>query len=252
MDAIRLGVNVDHVASLRQARGTTYPDPVFAAYLAELAGASQITVHLREDRRHIQERDLEILRRTVSTELNLEMAATKEITAIACQLRPDMVTLVPERRQERTTERGLSVVGQEKELEPFIERLRAAGIRVSLFVDPEPAAVKAAVSLGVTQVELHTGYYVEARGDKRKGELERLRFVAREAKALGLLVAAGHGLDYSNVRPICMIPEIHELNIGHAIICRAVFCGIEAAVREMLATMAQARLAMHFERPGLT
>lgn len=237
MNRIRLGVNVDHVASIRQARGTPYPDPVLAAFLAEQAGADQITVHLREDRRHIQERDLDILRRTVSTELNLEMAACDEVTEIACRIRPDMATLVPERRQERTTERGLAVAGEESALAPYIRRLHEAGIRVSLFVDPEVSAVQASASLGVEQVELHTGFYAEKRGVERARERERIRVAAAEAKRLGLSVAAGHGLDYTNVRDICSIPDILELNIGHSIISRAVFCGIETAVREMLQRM---------------
>lgn len=240
MNRIRLGVNVDHVASIRQSRGTPYPDPVQAAFLAEQAGADQITVHLREDRRHIQERDLEILRRTVSTELNLEMAATDEVTEIACRIRPDMATLVPERRQERTTEHGLRVEGEEASLEPCIRRLRDAGIRVSLFVDPDVVAVRASAALGVQQVELHTGFYAERRGVGRAEELERLRVAAAEAGRLGLRVAAGHGLDYFNVRDVCLIPEIHELNIGHSIVSRAIFCGLGEAVREMLARMAEA------------
>ncbi len=240
MSRIRLGVNVDHVASLRQARGTPYPDPVQAAFLAEHAGADQITVHLREDRRHIQERDLEILRRTVATELNLEMAAADEVVEIACRIRPDMATLVPERRQERTTEHGLAVVGEEEVLAPVIRRLCEAGVRVSLFVDPDVAAVRAAAALGVQQVELHTGFYAERRGVERAAELERLRVAAQEASRLGLAVAAGHGLDYRNVRDICLIKEVSELNIGHSIISRAVFCGIEEAVREMIATISEA------------
>ncbi len=240
MNHIRLGVNVDHVASIRQSRGTPYPDPVLAAFLAEQAGADQITVHLREDRRHIQERDLEVLRRTVATELNLEMAAADEVLEVACRIRPDMATLVPERRQERTTEHGLAVAGEEAGIEPCIRRLRDAGIRVSLFVDPDLATVRAAAALGVEQVELHTGFYAEARGARRAGELERIRAAASEAGRLGLCVAAGHGLDYGNVRDICLIQEVMELNIGHSIISRAVFCGIEEAVREMMARIADA------------
>jgi len=241
MNRIRLGVNVDHVASIRQARGTRYPDPVFAAFLAEQAGCDQITVHLREDRRHIQERDLEILRRTVTSLLNLEMAAVPEVVAIACRIRPDMATLVPERRAERTTERGLPVAGFEAELEPVIARLRDAGIRVSLFVDPDPEQISAAASIRVDQVELHTGPYAEASGAARTAEYDRLRLAAREASDAGLAVAAGHGLDYLNVREICRIPEVEELNIGHSIVSRAVFVGIEAAVREMLSILSDAR-----------
>lgn len=240
MKHVRLGVNVDHVASIRQARGTPYPDPVYAAFLAESGGADQITVHLREDRRHIQERDLEILRRTVETELNLEMAATEEVLGIACRIRPDTATIVPERRQEVTTERGLSVAGEEAVLRPVINRLREAGIRVSLFVNPDVEAIRASAALGVDQIELHTGYYTEARGARRAAEVSRIRAAALEAKNLGLCVAAGHGLDYHNIRDICLIPEVAEVNIGHSIVSRAVFCGIEEAVREMVACIARA------------
>jgi len=238
---IRLGVNIDHVATLRQARGTSYPDPVFAAYLAELAGADQITCHLREDRRHIQERDLEILRQTVSTSLNLEMAASDEIIGIACRIKPDMATLVPERRQERTTERGLDVVSQIDVLRSTVETLHKAGIKVSLFIDPVEEAVKASKEIGADQVELHTGTYSEAQGERRTREIERIARAANLAKRIDLQVAAGHGLDYHNVRAICEIREIEELNIGHSIVSRAVFVGFERAVREMIEIIASAR-----------
>jgi pyridoxine 5-phosphate synthase len=233
VDRIRLGVNVDHVASLRQARGTKYPDPLLAAAMAELGGADQVTIHLREDRRHIQERDLRLLRDTLTTALNLEMAEAEDVVALACEVRPDMATLVPERRQELTTEGGLKVVGREAELEKTVRRLKDAGIRVSLFIDPEPEAVHAAKALGVDQVEIHTGFYADARGAARGDELIRIAAAAAEGGRLELAVAAGHGLDYVNVRDVCAVPEIEELNIGHSIVARALFVGFEAAVREM-------------------
>lgn len=239
---IRLGVNVDHVATLRQARGTLYPDPVFAAALAEAAGAHQITVHLREDRRHIQDRDLRILRQTVQTLLNLEMAATEEMVEIACQVLPDRVTLVPEKRQEQTTEGGLDVQGSLESIRSAVARLKNAGITVSLFVDPDPEQVKASVRAGAAAIELHTGDYCNARrGEAQERELTRLREEARRGAKLGLEVAAGHGLDLHNVGPVAAIPEVVELNIGHSIICRAVLVGLERAVQEMLETMRLAR-----------
>ena len=233
MDRIRLGVNVDHVASLRQARGTKYPDPVMAAHAVELAGADQITVHLREDRRHVQERDLRMLRDTVTTMLNLEMAEAEDVIRIACEVKPDLVTLVPEKRQELTTEGGLRVLGREAEVAAVVARLKDAGIRVSLFINPDPEAVRAAVQCGAAQVEIHTGFYSDARGKAREDELVRIAAAAAEGERNGLSVAAGHGLDYVNVRDICHIPEIEELNIGHSIIARAMFVGLENAVREM-------------------
>lgn len=240
MDRIRLGVNVDHVASLRQARGTKYPDPVMAAYLAELAGADQITVHLREDRRHIQERDLWMLRDTVTTMLNLEMAMSEEVIQIACKVRPDMATIVPERREEKTTEGGLLVAGREREVDSLVRRLKEAGIRVSLFINPDIESVRAAVACQADQVEIHTGFYADSRGRARDAELERIAAAAAEADSAGIAVAAGHGLDYTNVRDICRIPEIQELNIGHSIVSRAVFVGLETAVREMIEIIASA------------
>lgn len=235
MDFIRLGVNVDHIASLRQNRRTTYPDPVLAASLAELAGADQITVHLREDRRHIQERDLRILRQTVQTVLNLELAANEDVLAIACDVKPDMATLVPEKREELTTEGGLAVLGREAEVAKTVRRLVSAGIRVSLFIDPDPAVVRAAAAIdGVEQVEIHTGFYSDARGANRHFELDRIKSAVEAGAKAQVSVAAGHGLDYVNVRDIIGLTEIEELNIGHSIMARAFFTGIEEAVREML------------------
>lgn len=246
----RLGVNVDHVATIRQARGTLYPDPVTAAALSELAGADQITIHLREDRRHIQDRDVHVMRQTVQTQLNLEMAATAEMAAIAAKIKPDMITLVPEQREEQTTEGGLDVVGQLANLRPYLDQLRATGAQLSLFIDPDEAQIRASADLGVQIVELHTGDYCEAsdpgansanaHGD-RMAELERLRQGARLASELGLIVAAGHGLDYKNVLDVAAIPEFEEFNIGHSIIARAVLVGLERAVREMIEALALGR-----------
>jgi pyridoxine 5-phosphate synthase len=239
---LRLGVNVDHVATLRQSRRTLYPDPVAAALLAELAGADQITIHLREDRRHIQERDLQVLRKTVSTRLNLEMAATQEMVKIAYETKPDVATLVPERREELTTEGGLDVVGGRDAVRRVVKTLRDADIKVSLFIDPDLDQVKAAHRAEAEVVELHTGRYCEARlaSDRRK-ELLRLLDACKAAAKLGLEVAAGHGLSYENVVPVAAIPEIEELNIGHSIVARAVLVGFERAVREMKALMEKAR-----------
>lgn len=229
----RLHVNVDHVATLRQQRTTLYPDPVTAAALAELAGAVGVTVHLREDRRHIQRRDVEILRKTVQTILNLEMAATDEMLATALELGPDVCTLVPEKREEQTTEGGLDVVGSESSLSLFVEKLRDAGARVSLFIDPDEEQVRASARVKAQVVELHTGDYCEARGHEQEAELERLRRSAEIAADVGLEVAAGHGLSYVDVAPVAAIPQVEELNIGHGIIARAVLVGMERAVREM-------------------
>ncbi len=238
----RLGVNVDHVATLRQSRRTNYPDPVAAAVLCELAGADQITIHLREDRRHIQERDLQIMRKTVTTRLNLEMAATQEMVKIAYEVKPDVVTLVPERREELTTEGGLDVVGGRDAVRKAVKTLRDAEIKVSLFIDPDLDQVKAAHRAEAEVVELHTGRYCDARlaSDRRK-ELSRLVDACKAAAKLGLEVAAGHGLSYQNVGPVAAIPEIEELNIGHAIVARAVLVGMERAVREMRELIAKAR-----------
>lgn len=241
--AALLGVNVDHIATLRQARGTSYPDPVAAAVLAELAGADQITVHLREDRRHIQDRDVEVLRRTVRTRLNLEMAATDEMLGIARRILPDTVTLVPERREEQTTEGGLDVLGHEAELTTYIAALREAGIIVSLFIDPSIEQVEASERAGAQAIELHTGDYCEAvaGSSERAADLERLEHAARRGSACNLYVAAGHGLDTYNVLDVVAIPDIVELNIGHSIIAQASLVGLERAVREMIDAMARGR-----------
>lgn len=235
MNYVRLHVNVDHVATVRQARGESYPDPVWAAAVCELAGADGITVHLREDRRHIVDRDVRILRETVRTVLNLEMAATDEMVEIACNLKPDLCTLVPEKREERTTEGGLAVEGES--LERSIKRLSDAGIAVSLFVDPEVPVVRASAGMGADIVELHTGDYCNARGGERAKELNRLAVAAEEAMGNDLRVAAGHGLDYPNVKEVAAIPGVEELNIGHAIIARALFSGMDRAVRDMIETI---------------
>ena len=237
----RLGVNVDHVATLRQARRGKQPDPLFAAALAELGGAAQITVHLREDRRHIQDRDLRIMRDTVKTLLNLEMAATQELVKIAYETRPDVSTLVPERREELTTEGGLDVIGQRDNLRKVVRTLRDAEIEVALFIDPDLDQVRASHKLDADRIELHTGRYAEARnGQEREAELARIVDCAKAAKKLGLSVAAGHGLDYQNVQAIARIAEIEELNIGHSIVGRALFVGMERAVREMIELMRMA------------
>jgi pyridoxine 5-phosphate synthase len=234
----RLGVNVDHVATLRQARRTTYPDPVTAAAMAELAGAQQITIHLREDRRHIQDRDLRILRETVQTLLNLEMAATAEMVKIAYEHKPDVVTLVPERREELTTEGGLEVAGQREHVAKIIKNLKDGEIAVSLFIDPDLDQVRASHKVNADRIELHTGRYCEARNEKERArELARIVDAAKAGTKLGMGVAAGHGLNYDNVQAIARIAEIDELNIGHAIVGRAVLVGFERAVREMLELM---------------
>jgi pyridoxine 5-phosphate synthase len=232
---MRLGVNIDHVATIRQARGIDIPDPVTAAMLAELAGAHGIVCHLREDRRHIQDRDLRILKDTVKTHLNLEMAATDEMVKIALSTKPDTCTLVPERREELTTEGGLDVGGQEDRLKDVAGELKTAGIVVSLFIDATMEQVKASHRVGAQVVELHTGRYCDA-GDPGSAmeELGKLEDMALAANKLGLRAAAGHGLNYRNVTPVAAIPQIEELNIGHSIIARAVLVGIESAVREML------------------
>jgi pyridoxine 5-phosphate synthase len=228
-----LGVNIDHIANVRQARRTVEPDPVTHALLAELGGADGITVHLREDRRHIQDRDVELLRQTVRTRLNLEMAATAAMEAIALRIRPDMVTLVPERREEVTTEGGLDVASQVAALAGLVERLQAAGIGVSLFVDPDPAQLDACCATGARWVELHTGRYAEAGWEEQPAELARLCEGAALARQLGMRVNAGHGLTYANVEPVAAIAGMEELNIGHSIVARALAVGLQAAVREM-------------------
>lgn len=231
----KLGVNIDHVATLREIRRTPYPDPVTAAVIVELAGADGITVHLREDRRHIKERDLYILKEVVKTRLNLEMALSDEIIKIALSVKPDEVCIVPERRMELTTEGGLNVIDNLKKLEEVISDFKANGIKVSLFVDPDPEQIKAAKDVCADYIELHTGKYAEATGDKEKNEeLQKLSEAAKFASSLGLKVNAGHGLNYQNVSDVVKIEEIETLNIGHSIISYSVFVGLERAVKEML------------------
>jgi pyridoxine 5-phosphate synthase len=229
-----LGVNIDHVATLRQARGATEPDPVRAAVMAELGGADQITIHLREDRRHIQDRDVELLIRSVQTRVNMEMALVDEITAVALKLKPACACLVPERREELTTEGGLNVAGSLERTKTIVGRLGDAGIQVSLFIDPDLKQIEAAAKSGAPFIEMHTGAYANARSEEtvaeRLGELQR---AANEAQRLGLRVNAGHGLNYYNVQPVARIPGMDELNIGHSIIARSVFTGLTEAVREM-------------------
>jgi pyridoxine 5-phosphate synthase len=238
----RLGVNIDHVATVRQARRARYPDPVAAAALAELGGAEQITLHLREDRRHIQDRDLKLMRETCQTLLNLEMAASAELVKIAFEVKPDVSTLVPERREELTTEGGLDVIGQRDALRKVVRTLRDAEIEVSLFIDPDLDQVRAAHKVDAQRVELHTGRYAEARGERQRAqELARLVDCAKVASKLGIAVAAGHGLNYENVQPVARIEEVVELNIGHSIVARAVLVGMEQAVRDMVELMRQAR-----------
>jgi pyridoxine 5-phosphate synthase len=241
MASIHLGVNVDHVATVRQARGTPYPDPVTAALIAEQSGADSITVHLREDRRHIQARDVEVLLRTVQTRVNLEMAVTDSMLELAERHRPSDCCLVPERREELTTEGGLDVAGQVPRIAAACRRLEEHGIRVSLFIDPDPAQVDASARAGARVVELHTGAYAESRGAAAAAELERLRFAAARAAGLGLVVHGGHGLNYHNVEPIAAIATIVELNIGHAIVAQALFDGFAGAVAKMKALMVAAR-----------
>jgi pyridoxine 5-phosphate synthase len=238
---IALGVNIDHVATLRQARRGRHPDPVHAALAAELAGADSITLHLREDRRHIQDHDVRTLKGLLETHMNLEMAVTAEMLAIAAEVRPADCCLVPERRLELTTEGGLDAVGQEQRLREARASLAGRGIRVALFIDPDPPQVEAAVRIGAPVIELHTGAYAGASGARQATELERLKAAARLAASRGLEVHAGHGLDYHNVQPVAALADIVELNIGHAILARAVFDGLTVAVREMKALMTAAR-----------
>ena len=228
-----LGVNIDHIANVRKARQTVEPDPVTMCLLAELGGADGITVHLREDRRHIQDRDVELLRQTVRSRLNLEMAATGEMESIALRIKPDMVTLVPERREEVTTEGGLDVAGQIPSLTSMVQTLQGSGIPVSLFVDPELGQLKACQATGARWVELHTGTYAEASWDEQPAELARLTEATAQARALGLRVNAGHGLTYQNVEPVAAIEGMEELNIGHTIVARALAVGLQVAVQEM-------------------
>ncbi len=236
-----LGINIDHVATLRQARGTVYPSVLQAALTAEQAGADLITIHLREDRRHIQDRDVHQLAEVITTRMNLELAVTEEMLAIAESLRPADVCLVPERREELTTEGGLDVLANQVRVAAACERLATAGIRVSLFIDPDPAQLDAASACGAPVVELHTGAYAEAQGKARENELVRIQQAAEHARKLGLVVNAGHGLHYHNVQPIAAIPAIRELNIGHAIVARAVFSGLYQAVADMRRILTEAR-----------
>lgn len=231
----KLNVNIDHVATIRQARGGIEPDPVAAAVLAELAGADGIVVHLREDRRHIQDRDLKILREIVKTKLNMEMAATKEMVGIAKEVKPDMVTLVPEKREELTTEGGLDVKGNLKTVTGAVKELKSSGIMVSLFIDPDPSQIRASKDTGAQMVEIHTGVFSEAKDeDRMERELDKIESSVAAAMKLNLRVAAGHGLDYTNTAYVAQIEDIEELNIGHSIVSRAVLVGMEKAVSDML------------------
>lgn len=235
---IKLAVNVDHVATLRQARGIDEPDPVLAAGICELAGASGIVVHLREDRRHIQDRDVRLLRQTIKTKLNLEMGATKEIIKIALDINPDMITLVPEKRQELTTEGGLNVAGQKKKLKGVINQMTKAGIPVSLFIDPDSRQIKASKDIGATFVEIHTGRYCDATSEQQQDkEFDLIAAAAEEAYEAGLRVNAGHGLNYLTTSRIAALDTIEELSIGHAIMARAILVGLDQAVREMIAQL---------------
>lgn len=238
---MRLAVNIDHIATLRQARGGTEPDPVAAAAVCERAGASGIVCHLREDRRHINDRDIHLLRKTITTKLDLEMAATDEIIAIAVKVVPDLVTLVPEKRQELTTEGGLDVVKHRTQLRKAIQRFHEKDILVSLFIDPVKEQVDASMEIGSDMIEIHTGEYAEARTDARQRKLLlTVKSIAEYGKKIGMEVNAGHGLNYANVKPVAQIPSIDEMSIGHAIITRALVVGLERAVREMLGLITKA------------
>ncbi len=239
--AILLGVNIDHVATLRQARGTRYPEPVQAALMVEQAGADSITIHLREDRRHINDRDVDLIRQTLDTKLNLEMAVTDEMVAIARKTGPDFSCLVPEKREELTTEGGLDVAGNLSRVTDAVQSLNEAAIKVSLFIDADPEQIDAAAATGAEMIELHTGHYADTAGVEQAKELSRIYQAASQADKLGLQVNAGHGLHYHNVQPIAAIPEVVELNIGHAIIARALFSGLSLAVSEMKQLMLDAR-----------
>ncbi len=231
---MKLSVNVDHSATLRQARRAVEPDPVQVALMAEMAGASGIIVHLRGDRRHIQERDIELLRKTIKTKLNLEMASTQEMVRIALNYKPDLSTLVPERVEELTTEGGLDVITHFDHLKTVVSQLKAGEIEVSIFVDPDEEQIKACHKLGVSTIEINTGKYAEAKSTQRQEEISKIERCARLARKLGLKIAAGHGLDYRNIVPIIKIPEIEELSIGFSIMARALYVGVERAVKEML------------------
>ncbi|MCL1078315.1 pyridoxine 5'-phosphate synthase [Parashewanella spongiae] len=242
MSRILLGVNIDHIATLRQARGTNYPDPVHAAAVAENAGAEGITIHLREDRRHIIDRDVYTLANTLKTRMNLEIAVTDEMLDIACEVRPSYVCLVPEKREELTTEGGLDIAGQQQKITMAVAKLAAQDIKVSLFIDADPIQIDAAVESGAPYIEIHTGCYADAKNDaEQQEELNRIRKMATYAHSKGLIVNAGHGLHYHNVKPIAAIPELYELNIGHAIIARAAIDGLDLAVRDMKQLMLEGR-----------
>ncbi len=242
MAELHLGVNIDHIATLRQARGTNYPDPIHAAAVAEHAGASGITIHLREDRRHIQDRDVHVLAKTIKTRMNLEMAVTDEMIAIAEQVKPEFVCLVPEKREELTTEGGLDVKGQLDKVTDAVSRLTAIGAKVSLFIDADKSQIDASVKAGAPYIEIHTGHYADATCDsEQQAELDKITQGVKYATNQGIIVNAGHGLHYHNVKPIAQIPEIYELNIGHAIIARASIDGLETAVRDMKTLMNEAR-----------
>jgi len=241
-NALELGINIDHVATLRNARGTTYPDPLRAARLAEEAGADLITLHLREDRRHIKDADLMALRPLIKTRMNLECAVTPEMINIACQVKPHDVCLVPEKREEVTTEGGLNVLGHYVAVEAAIKQLKSAGIRVSLFIDPDEKQIQAAKDVGATVVELHTGRYADVSGEEQIKELERIQKAAQYGVSIGLRVNAGHGLHEGNVMPIAAIAELSELNIGHAIVAEALFKGWQKAITDMKALMVKGRV----------
>jgi pyridoxine 5-phosphate synthase len=242
MSAIYLGVNIDHVATLRNARGTKYPDPVHAAEIAERAGADGITIHLREDRRHIVDRDVRILRETLQTRMNLEMAVTDEMVSIALETRPEFVCLVPEKREELTTEGGLDVVGQLEKIKAATTKMAEVGIKVSLFIDADREQIDAAKATGAPYIELHTGHYADAKTEEdQQDELKKIAAAASYADDLGIVVNAGHGLTYHNVAPIAALPEIYELNIGHSIMGRAMFDGLQKSVADMKAIMTEAR-----------
>ena len=242
MSRILLGVNIDHIATLRQARGTSYPDPVHAAAVAEHAGADGITIHLREDRRHIIDRDVYLLAKTLKTRMNFECAVTEEMLNIACEIKPTYVCLVPEKRQEVTTEGGLDVAGQLDKITAAVTRLAAKGIQVSLFIDADKTQIDAAVASGAPLIEIHTGCYADAKTEAEEAtELARIREMAKYAHGKGLVVNAGHGLHYHNVKPIAAIPELYELNIGHAIVARAAIDGLATAVKDMKVLMFEGR-----------
>lgn len=242
MSEVLLGVNIDHIATVRNARGTNYPDPVQAAFVAEQAGAEGITVHLREDRRHITDRDVELLRQTIQTRMNLEMAVTDEMVDIACRIKPAFCCLVPEKRQEVTTEGGLDVAGQKEKIARAVKRLTEAGIKVSLFIDPDHAQIDAADDVGAPFIEIHTGAYADAETPQEEDkEFVRIKDAVAYAAGKGLKVNAGHGLNYHNVQRVAALPAIYELNIGHAIIGRAVFSGLAAAVADMKTLLREAR-----------